>query len=140
MLKQVYGDNAISQTHVFEWHKRFREGHKEMRDDSRSGRPSATRTEVHLEWVKQIVHGNHWLTVQMIPNQLDMKKDSVWKIITKDLGMGKVCTKMVPRVLNDNQKERHMQMCQDIIEHLQNEPDLLRRVILVMRCGFLSTN
>ena len=76
----------------------------------------------------------------MIPSQLDMKKDSVWKIITKDKGMGKVCTKMVPRVLNDNQKEHHMQMCQDIIEHLQNEPDLLRRVILVMRRGFLSTN
>ena len=42
--------------------------------------------------------------------------------------MRKVCAKMVPRLLNDDQKERRMQVCQDIIEHLQSEPDLLRRV------------
>ena len=65
----------------------------------------------------------------MIASQLNMKKDSVWKIITEDLGMWKVCAKMVPRLLNDHQKEHHMQICQDIIERLQNEPDLLRRVI-----------
>ena len=27
------------------------------------------------------------LTDRIIPNQLDMKKDNVWKIITEDLGM-----------------------------------------------------
>ena len=43
--------------------------------------------------------------------------------------MRKVCAKMVPRLLNDDQKERRMQVCQDIIERLQTEPDLLRRII-----------
>ncbi|XP_063860627.1 uncharacterized protein LOC135100938 [Scylla paramamosain] len=36
---------------------------------------------------------------------------------------------MVSRLLNDDQKERHMQVCQDIIERLRTEPDLLRRII-----------
>ena len=52
----------------------------------------------------------------MIASQMDLKKDSVWKIITEDLGMWKVCTKMVPRLLNDDQKERRMQVYQDITE------------------------
>ena len=26
MLKQVYGDNTMSRTRVFEWHKRFKKG------------------------------------------------------------------------------------------------------------------
>ena len=43
--------------------------------------------------------------------------------------MRKVGAKMVPRLLNDDQKECHMQVCQDIIKHLQTEPDLLHRVI-----------
>ena len=43
--------------------------------------------------------------------------------------MRKVCTKMVPRLLNDDQKEHRMQVCQDIIERLQTEPDLLCRVV-----------
>ena len=67
----------------------------------------------------------------MIASQLDLKKDSVWKIITEDLGMRTVCARMVPRLLNDDQKERRMQVCQDIMERLQTEPDLLRRVITV---------
>ena len=37
---------------------------------------------------------------------------------------------MVLKLQNDDQKEHCMQMCQDIIEHLQIEPDLLRRVII----------
>ena len=41
----------------------------------------------------------------------------------------KVCAKMVPWLLNDDQKERRLQVCQDIIERLQTEPDLPRRVI-----------
>ena len=60
---------------------------------------------------------------------MDLKKDTVWKIITEDLGMWKVCTKMVPRLLNDDQKEHRVQVCQDIIERLQTEPDLFCRVI-----------
>jgi len=43
--------------------------------------------------------------------------------------MRKVCARMVPRLLNDDQKERRMQVYQDIMEHLKTEPDLLRRVI-----------
>ena len=29
-----------------------------------------------------VVWSDHWLIVQIMANQLDMKKDSIWKIIT----------------------------------------------------------
>ena len=92
-------------------------------------RPSTGRTDVKIKLVKQVICGYHQLTVHMIANQLNMKKDSVCKIITEDLGMQKVCAKTVPRLLNDHQKEHHMQMFQDIIEHLQTKLHLLCRVI-----------
>ena len=69
------------------------------------------------------------LTVRMIASRLDMQQDSVWKIITDDSGMRKVCAKMVRRLLNADQKERRMGACQDTHERLQTEPDLLGRVI-----------
>ena len=65
-------------------------GREEVEDDSRSNRPSTSRTEVSVERVKQTVRGDLQLTVRMIASLLDMKKDSIWKIITKDLGMWKV--------------------------------------------------
>jgi hypothetical protein len=41
LLKEVYNDNVMSRTRVFEWHKRFMEGREELEDDERSGTPSA---------------------------------------------------------------------------------------------------
>ena len=43
--------------------------------------------------------------------------------------MQKVCAKVVLRLLNDDQKEHLMQMCQGIIEHFQTEQVLHWRVI-----------
>ena len=63
MHKQVYGDNTMSLTCVSEWHKRFKEGCEEVEDDARSGSPSTSGTEVNVEWVKQVVHGDRRLTV-----------------------------------------------------------------------------
>ena len=87
MLQQVYGDNTILHTYVFEWHQRFKEGWKEVNDDSRSRRPSTNRTENDIDWVRQVVRGKRQLTIWMIAKQLDMKNDSIWKVIIKVLGM-----------------------------------------------------
>ena len=51
-----------------------------------------------------VVCSDHRLTVQMIASQVEMKRDSVWRIITEDLGMWKVCAKMVSKLLNDDQR------------------------------------
>ena len=52
MLKQVYGDEALSQACVFDWHKCFKEGQEEVEDDARSGRPSTSMTEYNIECVR----------------------------------------------------------------------------------------
>ena len=129
MLQEVYGDETMSRSRVFEWHKRFKEGREDVEDDSRSGRPSTSMTADNVERVKQMVRGDRWLAVRMIADELEINRDSVWKIITEDLDMRKICAKMVPKLLDDDQKERHVVVCQDILEHLQTEPDLLQRVI-----------
>ena len=43
--------------------------------------------------------------------------------------MRKICLKMVSKLLNDDQKDCCMEMCQDVLNQLQNEPDVLGRVI-----------
>ncbi len=41
----------------------------------------------------------------MIADELSMNSERVWRIITEDMGMRKVCAKMVPRLLNDGQRK-----------------------------------
>jgi transposase len=44
MLVQVYGDNAMKKTAVYEWVTRFSEGRESAIDEERSGRPATSRT------------------------------------------------------------------------------------------------
>ena len=100
-----------------------------MEDDHRSRRPSTSRTDENFERVRQKVRSDRRLTVRMIADKLGMNIERVWRIITEDLGMRKICAKMVPRLLNEGQKERRVQVCQDILEQLETEPNLLKRVV-----------
>ena len=56
-----------------------------------------------------------------------MNSERVWRIITEYLGMRKICAKMLPRLLNEGQKKRRVQVCLDILEQLETEANLLRR-------------
>ena len=95
----------MSRSRVFEWHKRFKEGREEVEDDARSGRPSSTRTEDNVERVRQKVREDRRMTVRMVAYELGINRETVWKIITEDLEMRKLCAKMVPKLLNNDQKD-----------------------------------
>jgi len=43
--------------------------------------------------------------------------------------MRKVCAKMVPKLLSAEQKERHKELCLDLLQRAENEPDLLNLII-----------
>ena len=50
-------------------------------------------------------------------------------MITENLGMRKICAKMVPKLLNNDRKKRCMQVCQDILKNFNSNPDFLKKVI-----------
>ena len=65
----------------------------------------------------------------MIADELGMNSERVWRIITEDPGMRKLCAKMVPRLLNEGQKKQRVQVCQGILVQLDTEPNLMKRVV-----------
>ena len=66
LLTEVYGEDVMSRPRVFEWHKRFKSGRKEVEDDPRSGRPSTTKTDKNIVRVKQMVRSDRRLTIRMM--------------------------------------------------------------------------
>ena len=44
MLQTAFEPSCMNQASVFEWHKRFKEGTKSVRDDERCGRSKEVRT------------------------------------------------------------------------------------------------
>jgi hypothetical protein len=62
MLKSAYGEEYLSRTSVFEWHKRFKEGQKSLQDDDWKGHPSTSRTQEFVP-EKQTVNGKFYKEV-----------------------------------------------------------------------------
>ena len=58
MLAQVYGDNAMKKTAVYNWVKRLSEGRESVIDEERSGQPVTSRNEENIAIIRQIVHEN----------------------------------------------------------------------------------
>ena len=124
MLVQVYGDNAMKKTAVYKWMKRFSEGRESVTDEERSGWPATSRTEENIAKIRQIVRENRQLTVRSIAEQVNIDRETVRKILTED--MRKVCAKMVSKELTEEQKQRRVTICQDLLER---QDDILGRVI-----------
>jgi len=126
MLVQVYRDNAMKKTAVYKWVKRFSEGRESVTDEERSGRPATSTTEENIANIRQIVRENRRLTVRSIAEQVNINRETVKKILTEDLNMRKVCAKMVPKELTEEQKQRRVTICQDLLER---QDDILGCVI-----------
>ena len=106
--------------------KCFSEGRERVTDKERSGRPATSRTEENIAKIHQIVRKNCWLTVRSIAEQVNIDRETVTKILTEDLDKRKVCAKMIPKELTEEQKQRRVTICQDLLER---QDDILGRVI-----------
>jgi predicted transcriptional regulator len=51
---------------------------------------------------------NRRLTFRSIAEQVNIDRETVRKILTEDLDMRKVCAKMVPKELTEEQKQRRV--------------------------------
>jgi hypothetical protein len=65
------------------------------------------------------------LGVPAVAEEVNLDRGSVRRILREELNMRIVCAKMVPKVLSDEQKERSEEMCLDILQRIEDEPDLL---------------
>ena len=67
--------------------------------------------------------------VRAVAEEVSLDRESVRRILRKELNMRKVCAKMVPKVLSDEQKERRKELCLDLLQRIENEPDMLNSII-----------
>ncbi|UYV68491.1 MAN2B1 [Cordylochernes scorpioides] len=111
------------------WHKAFKEGREEVADEPRSGRQTTARIDENVDRVLEVLRTDRRLSIQQIADTLHMSTFVVHGIVTEDLQMRKVCAKLVPKVLTQDQKELRVLRCQEFLDLIQNEPGFLNSVI-----------
>jgi hypothetical protein len=77
LLTVAYGEYAMKQSNVFEWHRRLKEGREVVRDDP-SGQPKMQRTDANVDRVQT---SDRRLGVRLIAEELNMKRETVQQII-----------------------------------------------------------
>ena len=116
-LQQAFEDDAMSRAQAFRWHKIFSEDRTLNEGEQRSGRPSTTRRGDNTARVRELFRSDRRLTVRTIADEVNMNRETFHLILTEELGMRKICVKMVPRNLTEQQQNARLSAVFDIQMH-----------------------
>ena len=114
----------------FEWHKRFKEGNKSVRDDERCGRSKEVRTPEWIGQMKIFIDKDRCVSIETISAQFDVSVGTVHTIIREELKIQKICAKFVPSVLREDQKERRCHDSREMVELIKSDPVLLDALVI----------
>ena len=104
LLEQAYGQDSLGKTMVYEWHRRFREGRVTVEDEDRPGAPAIAINQENVAQVQHLILANPRLTVRKIAGTLDISIGSAHAILSEQLGLVRVCSRWVPRLLTPYMK------------------------------------
>ena len=65
----------------------------------------------------------------MIADEVNVNQEAVRRILSEELGMRKICAKMVPRNLTQQQRDARVSVSAELLEQVEADPDLVERVI-----------
>ena len=111
----------MNRASVFEWHKRFKEGRESVRNYESCGKSKEVRTPELIGQIKNFKDKDCRVSIETISAQFE------------ELKMRKICAKFIPRVLREDQKERHCRDIREMVELINSNPAVLDA--LVIRAG-----
>ncbi|UYV78131.1 hypothetical protein LAZ67_16000211, partial [Cordylochernes scorpioides] len=129
MLTVAYGEATLDRSNVYRWYKMFSEGREDVNDEERAGCPSTSTTDEKINEVEKMILANRRITVREVAEDLNISIGSCHSIFINDLGMRRVAAKFVPKLLNCDQKQHRMNIANEMLDSVRDDPNLLQRVI-----------
>ncbi|UYV78600.1 hypothetical protein LAZ67_16002110 [Cordylochernes scorpioides] len=129
MLTGAYGEATLDRSNVYRWYKMFSEGREDVNDEERAGRPSTSTTDEKINEVEKMILANRRITVREVAEDLNISIGPCHSIFINDLGMRRVAAKFVPKLLNCDQKQHRMNIANEMLDSVRDDPNLLQRVI-----------
>ncbi|UYV81684.1 hypothetical protein LAZ67_20001963 [Cordylochernes scorpioides] len=129
MLTVAYGEATLDRSNVYRWYKMFSEGREDVNDEERAGRPSTSTTDEKINEVEKMILTNRRITVREVAEGLNISIGSCHSIFINDFGMRRVAAKFVPKLLNCDQKQHRMNIANEMLDSVRDDPNLLQRVV-----------
>ncbi|UYV66495.1 hypothetical protein LAZ67_4001877, partial [Cordylochernes scorpioides] len=129
MLIVAYGEATLDRSNVYRLYKMFSEGREDVNDEERAGRPSTSTTDEKINEVEKMILANRRITVTEVAEDQNISIGSCHSIFINDLGMRRVAAKFVPKLPNCDQKQHRMNIANEMLDSVRDDPNLLQRVI-----------
>ena len=124
-IRRVFGDDAMGITRIKELYNRFKDGRTSVESDAHSGRLSTSRNDELIDQVRTLVMQDRRVTVPELVEEVGISTGSVHSILTDDVAMRRVSTKL----LTMEQKQLRLEVSQDMLDYANSDPEFLNIVI-----------
>ena len=129
MLQTAFRPSCRNRASVFAWYKRFKEGRESVKDDERCGRSKEVRTPELIGQIINFMDKDRRVSIETISAQFGVSVGTVHTIIREEHKMRKICVKFVPRLLREDQKERHCHNSRETVELINSDPAALDALV-----------
>lgn len=129
-MERVYGDSTPAYSTVAKWVGEFKRGRESLEDDPRSGRPATAVTEENISKVEKLVKENRRIKLKELEASLGIGRPAIVSILHEHLGLSKVCTRWVPRLLTREQKEIRSSSSLELMHLFDRNPQDFRSRIV----------
>jgi len=129
-LQITLGTSAPAFCTVTRWINEFRWGRQSVKDEYRPGRPISATSEENIQKVAEAVKFNGRISTRNLANELGIDQKSVRNILHFKLGLKKIQSQWVPKLLTKNQKQERLQSCQTNLALIEEDEELFLSQII----------
>ncbi len=128
-LQLVYGQQRLSCSRINFWYKEFKDGRTDLVDLHRNARARSGRSAQNIQTVRNLINADCRTTIAAIQNASGIPNTTIHRIIRKDLNLKLKCARFVPHTLTPRHLRERLEISQAMLQAIQINPGLLRRVI-----------
>jgi hypothetical protein len=136
MLLEAFEEHSLSRTAVFEWYSSFKAGRVSVEDDEHPGRPNTSKTTENVEKIRELIHEDGCRTIHEVADTIGICYGDCQEILTENLNMRCIAVKCVPRLLTNDQKQQHVDVCFKLRQKANEDPTFISRIITGWICGY----
>ena len=99
MLQRAYGEDCLNRTQCHKWYQCLKSGRTSIEDDPKSGQPSMSMDDIHVEKVLAVIRENCCLSVLEVVKEAGICKSLCHLILTEKRKMHRVAARFVLHLL-----------------------------------------
>ena len=121
-LDNVYKDSASSYRTVAKWVTEFKDPERAFEDAPRMGRPSIITADENMEIVERIVMRDRQISIRHVAEELPIPKNTIHEIMNNHMGVKKVCTRWILKLMRPIQHANCVDCCQELLQEREVYP------------------